>query len=161
MENRIKDCQLDLLADRMSAHAYTANQMRLIFAAFAYVLIDGIRRLALKNTALANAVPSAIRLKLLKIGARVASTPCGASSSPCPTPVPAKPCSSRLTPLWRPHSPNPSATTEKGQDVPPGETSLIPKIYEANPFPNPATRPCPLWTNRQHNLDTPPLRPAQ
>ena len=69
------------------------------------------------------------------------STPCGASSSPCPTPVPAKPCSSRLTPLWRPHSPNPSATTEKGQDVPAGETSLIPKIYEANPFPNPAPDP--------------------
>ena len=74
MENRIKDCQLDLFADRMSAHAYTANQTRLIFAAFAYVLIDGIRRLALKNTALANAVPSAIRLKLLKIGARVVNS---------------------------------------------------------------------------------------
>ena len=43
MENRIKDCQLDLFADRMSAHAYKANQVRLIFAAFAYVLIDGIR----------------------------------------------------------------------------------------------------------------------
>ena len=47
MENRIKDCQLDLFASRMSAHAYKANQLRLIFAAFAYVLIDGIRRDAL------------------------------------------------------------------------------------------------------------------
>ena len=47
MENRIKDCQLDLFADRMSAHAYKANQVRLIFAAFAYVLIDGIRRVAM------------------------------------------------------------------------------------------------------------------
>ena len=74
MENRIKDCQLDLFADRMSAHAYKANQVRLIFAAFAYVLIDGIRRVALKNTALANAVPSTIRLKLLKIGARVVNS---------------------------------------------------------------------------------------
>ena len=47
MENRIKDYQLDLFADRMSAHAYKANQVRLIFAAFAYVLIDGIRRVAM------------------------------------------------------------------------------------------------------------------
>ena len=74
MEIRIKDCQLDLFADRMSAHAYKANQLRLIFAAFASVLIDGIRRVALKNTALANAVPSTIRLKLLKIGARVVNS---------------------------------------------------------------------------------------
>ena len=42
MENRIKDCQLDLFANRMSAHAYKANQLRLLLAAFAYVLIDGI-----------------------------------------------------------------------------------------------------------------------
>ena len=68
MENRIKNCQLDLFADRMSAHAYKANQVRLIFAVFAYVFIDGICRVALKNTALANAVPSTIPLKLLKIG---------------------------------------------------------------------------------------------
>ena len=67
MENRIKNCQLDLFADRMSAHAYKANQVRLIFAVFAYVFIDGIR-VALKNIALANAVPSTIPLKLLKIG---------------------------------------------------------------------------------------------
>ena len=49
MENRIKDCQLDLFANRMSAHAYKANQLRLLLAAFAYVLIDGIRRVALKR----------------------------------------------------------------------------------------------------------------
>ena len=49
MENRIKDCQLDLFANRMSAHAYKANQLRLLLAAFAYVLIDGIRRVALKK----------------------------------------------------------------------------------------------------------------
>ena len=49
MENRIKDCQLDLFANRMSAHAYKANQLRLLLAAFAYVLIDGIRRVAPKT----------------------------------------------------------------------------------------------------------------
>ena len=71
MENRIKDCQLDLFANRMSAHAYKANQLRLLLAAFAYVLIDAIRRVALKKTTLAKAVPNTIRLKLLKLGARV------------------------------------------------------------------------------------------
>ena len=71
MENRIKDCQLDLFANRMSAHAYKANQLRLVLAAFAYVLIDDIRRVALKKTTLAKAVPNTIRLKLLKVGAKV------------------------------------------------------------------------------------------
>ena len=71
MENRIKDCQLDLFANRMSAHAYKANQLRLLLAAFAYVLIDSIRRVALKKTTLAKAVPNTIRLKLLKLGAKV------------------------------------------------------------------------------------------
>ena len=70
MENRIKDCQLDLFANRMSAHAYKADQLRLLLAAFAYVLIDGIRRVALKKTTLAKAVPNTIRLKLLKLGAK-------------------------------------------------------------------------------------------
>jgi hypothetical protein len=76
MENRIKDCQLDLFGDRMSAHDYRAhdyraNQLRLIMAGYAYVLIDSIRREALQNTPLAKAVPNTIRLKLLKVGARV------------------------------------------------------------------------------------------
>ena len=71
MENRIKDCQLDLFGDRMSAHDYRANQLRLILAGFAYVLIDSIRRKALQNTPLAKAVPNTIRLKLLKVAARV------------------------------------------------------------------------------------------
>jgi hypothetical protein len=71
MENRIKDCQLDLFGDRMSAHDYKANQLRFMLAGFAYVLIDGIRRTALKNTKLEKAVPSTVRVKLLKIGARV------------------------------------------------------------------------------------------
>tara|TARA_R110002072_G_scaffold21412_12_gene76059 strand:+ start:60 stop:1415 length:1356 start_codon:yes stop_codon:yes gene_type:complete len=71
MENRIKDCQLDLFGDRMSAHDYRANQLRLILAGFAYVLIDSIRRETLQNTPLAKAVPNTIRLKLLKVAARV------------------------------------------------------------------------------------------
>ena len=71
MENRIKECQLDLYADRTSAHTMRANQLRLWFASFAYVLICALRRLGLAHTALANATCGTIRLKLLKIGAQV------------------------------------------------------------------------------------------
>ena len=71
MENRIKECQLDLFSDRTSAKTMRANQLRLWFAAFAYVLIDSLRRLGLKNSRLQNATCGTIRLKLLKLGARV------------------------------------------------------------------------------------------
>ena len=71
MENRIKECQLDLFADRTSAATMRANQLRLWFASMAYVLIEALRRIALKTTTLANATCGSIRLKLLKIGALV------------------------------------------------------------------------------------------
>jgi Transposase DDE domain group 1 len=71
MENRIKECQLDLFADRTSSHTMRANQLRLWFAAMAYVLVDGLRRVALAGTCLADATCGTIRLKLLKIGALV------------------------------------------------------------------------------------------
>jgi len=69
MENRIKEQQLDLFADRTSAHAWMANQFRLLLAALAYTLIEAIRRLALHGTGMARARCSTIRLRLLKIGA--------------------------------------------------------------------------------------------
>jgi hypothetical protein len=71
MENRIKECQLDLYADRTSAHTMRANQLRLWFASMAYVLICALRRIGLKHTQFARASCSTIRLKLLKIGALV------------------------------------------------------------------------------------------
>ena len=71
MENRIKECQLDLFADRTSAATMRANQLRLWFASFAYVLICGLRRIGLAHTQLAAATCGTIRLKLLKIGALV------------------------------------------------------------------------------------------
>ena len=71
MENRIKECQLDLYADRTSASTMRANQLRLWFAAMAYVLLSAFRRIALTETRLAKATCGSIRLKLLKIGARV------------------------------------------------------------------------------------------
>jgi len=71
MENRIKECQLDLYADRTSAATMRANQLRLWFASMAYVLICALRRIGLAETAFAEATCGTIRLKFLKIGALV------------------------------------------------------------------------------------------
>src|SRR5712691_4986819 len=71
MENRIKECQMDLFADRTSTGTMRANQLRLWFASMAYVLLDSLRRLALQATDLANATCGTIRRKLFKIGALV------------------------------------------------------------------------------------------
>lgn len=70
MENRIKE-QFTLFADRVSAESIRANQLRLYLSAMAYVLVCGLRRLALKATELATAQAATIRLRLLKIGALV------------------------------------------------------------------------------------------
>jgi hypothetical protein len=71
MENRIKECQLDLFADRTSASSLRANQLRLWFASMAYVLLEALRRIGLAQTRLAQATCGTLRLKLLKIGALV------------------------------------------------------------------------------------------
>jgi hypothetical protein len=71
MENRIKEQQLGLFADRTSCHKFVANQFRVLLSAAAYVLVEHIRSTALKGTALARAQVTRIRLELFKIGARV------------------------------------------------------------------------------------------
>ena len=71
MENAIKQQQLDLFADRTSCHVWWANQFRMILSSLAYILLERLRSLALKHTALAHAYVGTIRLKLLKIGAVV------------------------------------------------------------------------------------------
>lgn len=71
MENRIKECQLDLFAERTSAATMRANQLRLWFASMAYVLMCALRRIGLAHTRFAAATCGTIRLKLLKIGAQV------------------------------------------------------------------------------------------
>ena len=71
MENRIKEQQLHLFADRTSCHDWWPNQYRVLLSAFAYVLLNTIRRVALAGTELARAYVGTIRLKLLKIGAVV------------------------------------------------------------------------------------------
>ena len=70
MENRIKEQQLDLFADRTSAGTMRANQLRLYLSSAAYMLMHALRRLGLKDTAMARAQCGTIRLKLLKFGAR-------------------------------------------------------------------------------------------
>ncbi|MGH7751808.1 MAG: IS1380 family transposase [Gemmatimonadales bacterium] len=74
MENRIKEQQLCLFADRTSAATMRANQIRLWFSSVAYLLLEALRRLGLEGTALARAQCDTIRLKLLKIGAQVRIT---------------------------------------------------------------------------------------
>lgn len=71
MENRIKECQMDLFADRTSTGTMRANQLRLWFASMAYALLEGLRRIALRATEMADASCGIIRRKLLKIGALV------------------------------------------------------------------------------------------
>lgn len=68
MENRIKEQQLDLFADRTSCHDWWPNQFRLLLSSCAYLLISGIRRIGLENTELEKAQCGTIRLKLFKIG---------------------------------------------------------------------------------------------
>lgn len=71
MENRIKEQQLDLFADRTSSWWMRTNQTRLYFSSMAYVLMSELRRIGLAGTELARAQCGTIRLRLLKIGARV------------------------------------------------------------------------------------------
>jgi hypothetical protein len=71
MENRIKEQQLDLFADRVSAATIQANQVRLYFASIAYTLMHALRRLGLSGTELERAQCGTIRLRLLKIGAQI------------------------------------------------------------------------------------------
>ena len=69
MENRIKEVQLNLFADRTSCHEWWPNQMRVLLSSVAYILLERLKSLMLQGTDLAKAQAGTIRLKLLKIGA--------------------------------------------------------------------------------------------
>jgi Transposase DDE domain group 1 len=73
-ENRIKEQQLGLFADRTSTAFLRSNQLRLYFSSIAYCLMEALRRLGLKGTEMARAQCSTIRLRLLKIGAQIRIT---------------------------------------------------------------------------------------
>jgi hypothetical protein len=70
MENRRKEQQLDLFADRTSTQTFESNQLRLWLSAMAYVLMQAFRQHCLARTSLAKAVGT-IRLTLLKLGAKI------------------------------------------------------------------------------------------
>ena len=70
-ENRIKEAQVGLFATRTSCHVFASNQLRVLLAALAYVLIERMRALALQGTELANAQIDTLRIKLLKLAAIV------------------------------------------------------------------------------------------
>ena len=74
MENRIKEQPRYLFADRTRCATMRANQTRLWFSSVAYTLLEALRRIGLKGTALAQATCQTIRLKLLKIGAQIQVT---------------------------------------------------------------------------------------
>lgn len=74
MENRIKEQQLGLFADRTSTAWMRSNQLRLYFSSFAYIVMQRLRQVGLKGTELAQAQCETIRLKLFKIGAQIAVT---------------------------------------------------------------------------------------
>ncbi len=74
MENRIKEQQLDLFADRTSCRRFLANQFRLLLSSAAYVLVQALRRTALAGTELEQAQVGTIRLRLFKVAARVVAT---------------------------------------------------------------------------------------
>ena len=74
MENRIKEQQLDLFADRTSCHGFAANQFRLLLSSAAYVLVEALRRLGLSGTEFARAQAGTLRERVFKIGVRVRGT---------------------------------------------------------------------------------------
>lgn len=74
IENRIKEQQLDLFADQTSTHTLRANQTRLCFASFAYILLDALRRIGLAGLEMPRAKCGTIRLRLLNIGVRARIT---------------------------------------------------------------------------------------
>ena len=125
MENRIKECQGDMFADRTPAATMRANQLRLWFASMAYVLMCALRRIGLAGSELARATCGTIRLKLLKIGAQVTISVrrvkiALASSYPGTTDFCPGPCPAAIAP--RPEtasSTHPATTKEKHEPAKP------------------------------------------
>ena len=68
MENQIKQLKLDLFSDRTSCHLWWSNQLRLLLSSLAYILVERLRALGLKGSALAKVQINTIRLKLFKVG---------------------------------------------------------------------------------------------
>jgi hypothetical protein len=136
MENRIKECQLHLFADRTSSATMRANQLRLWFASFAYVMLEALRRLGLHGTELADATHESLRLKLLKIVHWCASVRVGFTSA-WPAAIPIKPggvCHRRHWPRPDPHHLHilPIALCHEDTPCPPGTNPWVkPRLKDA------------------------------
>ena len=106
MENRIKDQQLGLFSDRASSSGFHANQLRLLLSGLAFILLEGMRSMALDATDLAKASPQTIRLTLLKVGSVVVSNTSGApADEPLePRPGPVSAGSPKPSPRSRPET---------------------------------------------------------
>ena len=143
MENRIKECQLDLFADRTSAATMRANQLRLWFASMAYVLLCALRRIGLAHTQFADATCGTIRLKLLKIGAWCASA-FAASRSPWPPPVPGS--TSSRSPM-------------RDCETPPPDTNQTPHSQHTSPSTLPDWRCCSCATQPSPQTSARPFSP--
>ncbi|MEK6706076.1 MAG: IS1380 family transposase [Bdellovibrionota bacterium] len=74
MENRIKEQQMDMFADRTSTAVMRSNQLRMYFSAMAYILMQSLRRIGLQGTDFAKAQCGTLRVKLMKIGAQIKIT---------------------------------------------------------------------------------------
>ena len=131
MENRIKECQLDLFAGRTSAATMRANQLRLWFASMAYVLLCALRRIGLAHTEFAEATCGTLRLTLLKIGALVPAAS-AASASPWPRAAPTPPSSASLTPDCAADPQPPRPVPQRHQPTP---TPIAPRR---------SAQPCPI-----------------
>ena len=136
IENRIKEQQLDLFADRTSAATMRANQLRLWFASFAYVLLEALRRIGLRHTQFADATCGTIRLKLLKIGAQVTAR-CAGSRSPWLRP--ARTAASSRSPICGSRPGRPAARPRRGlsrSPAPAGPAAAARRRHVPAPRPN-------------------------
>ena len=149
MENRIKEQQLQLFADRTSCHRWWPNQFRLLLASLAYTLLNAIRRRGLEGTDMARAQCATIRLKLLKIGAVITRNTPQYKAGALP-PVFRLPRAGPLPPGRRP------AETRITPDPPaqPGRPDAGNPTGNAGPHPKSAkiTRNRPTTTRRRQNL---------
>ncbi len=105
MENRVREQQLQLFADRTSCHRWWPDQFRLLLASLAHTLLDAIRRLGLQGTRMVRAQCATIRLRLLKIGAVIVRNTRRVRfhlSSACPEQDFFRLVAARLKPGWRP-----------------------------------------------------------
>ena len=153
MENRIKEQQLQLFADRTSCHRWWPNQFRLLLASLAYTLLDAIRRRGLAGTEMARAQCATIRLKLLKVGAVITRNTRRVRfhlSSACP---------SRTSSAWSPPAENPDNAALPAQ---PGRPDAGNPTGNAGPRPKPAkiTRNRPTTHTGGKISGTKPLTPA-